>query len=120
MGGWTLLMLGIVFEVAGTFCLKLSHGFSNLLPSVLCFAFFAVALSLITLSAKTLDVSIVYAVWSGVGIVLITLIGALWFAEQISLQKLFFIALIIAGVFGLHQVSTEAETTEPEHVHSVK
>jgi len=120
MGGWTLLMLGIAFEVAGTLCLKLSYGFNNLLPSILCFIFFAVALSFITLSAKTLDISIVYAVWSGVGVVLITLIGAFWFAEQITLQTLFFITLILIGVFGLHHINATTKTTEPEHVHSVK
>lgn len=120
MGGWSLLMLGILFEVAGTYCLKLSHGFTNLLPSILCFGFFAIALSLITLSAKTLDISIVYAVWSGAGIVLITIIGAFFFAEHFTLQKFFFITLILVGVLGLHQISSETELPESEHVHSAE
>ncbi|WP_370279521.1 multidrug efflux SMR transporter [Pontibacterium sp.] len=117
MTGWSLLMLGIVFEVAGTFCLKLSNGFSNITASVLCFAFFAVALSLITLSAKTLDVSIVYAVWSGVGIVLITLLGVLFFQEAISPGRIGFIVLILVGVLGLHHESNP-EQPETEHVHT--
>jgi len=120
MSGWSLLMIGILFEVAGTYCLKLSDGFSNILASVFCYVFFAIALALIILSAKTLDVSIVYATWSGVGIVLVTFIGSLFFAEQFNLQKVFFIALILAGVLGLHQTNSDKEITEPKHVNSVK
>jgi len=120
MTAWTLLMLGIVFEVAGSLCLKLSYGFTHLLPSLLCFVFFAIALSLINLSVKTLDVSTAYAIWSGVGIVLITLIGAIWFAEQITLTKLIFISLILIGAFGLHQTNSKSVKTESQHVHSIK
>lgn len=120
MNGWSLLMLGILFEVSGNYCLKLSDGFSNLLASIGCFAFFAIAIALITLSAKTLDVSIVYAIWSGVGVVLVTVIGALFFAEQITLTKLFFIALILVGVLGLHYVSPDQSKGEGQHVDSTQ
>lgn len=118
MSGWGYLALGILFEVAGTFCLKLSSGFVNLLPSVLCFVFFVIALSLINLSAKTLDISIVYAVWSGAGIVLITGLGVLFFTEPMSPGRLFFITLILVGVLGLHSVSNE--TTEQADVHTAE
>ncbi|RTE66281.1 multidrug efflux SMR transporter [Amphritea opalescens] len=118
MNGWVLLLLGIVFETAGTTCIKLSDGFSHLLPSVLTFAFFSIALTLITLSAKTIDVSVVYAVWSGVGIMLISLIGTFYFAEPTTLPKLFFIALILIGVIGLHQVSHQS--VETDNVHSAQ
>ncbi|MDO6563557.1 multidrug efflux SMR transporter [Amphritea sp. 1_MG-2023] len=118
MNGWILLLLGIVFETAGTTCIKLSNGFSHLLPSVLTFVFFAIALSLITLSAKTIDVSVVYAVWSGVGIMLISLIGTFYFAEQITLPKMLFIGLILIGVIGLHQVSHQP--VETDNVYSAK
>lgn len=120
MGGWSYLILGILFEVVGTFCLKLSHGFSNLMPSVFGFLFFAIAICFVTLSAKTLDVGIVYAVWAGAGIVLITLIGTLWFAEQLTWPKLLFILLILVGVVGLHQVSKEEIVEDQSHVNSVK
>ncbi len=120
MNGWTLLMLGILFEVSGTYCLKLSDGFSNVLASIGCFAFFAIAIALITLSAKTLDVSIVYAIWSGVGVVLVTVIGALFFAEQVTLPKLFFISLILVGVLGLHYVSSDQPKGGEQHVDSTQ
>ncbi|WP_027858195.1 DMT family transporter [Marinobacterium jannaschii] len=121
MSGWTFLLLGIAFEVAGTYCLKLSQGFSNLVPSVSCFVLFAVAISLIIMAAKTIDVSIVYAVWSGVGIVMVSTFGVLVFQEQISAARLLFIAMILIGVIGLHSVSSVSSdtTTGPEtsHVH---
>ena len=121
MSGWTFLLLGIAFEVAGTYCLKLSQGFSNLLPSVSCFLLFAVAISLIIMAAKSIDVSIVYAVWSGVGIVMVTTFGVLFFQEQITTSRLLFISLILIGVIGLHSASvatSDATTgTETPHVH---
>lgn len=123
MSGWSYLALGILFEVAGTFCLKLSSGFANLLPSVLCFVFFVIALSLINLSAKTLDISTVYAVWSGAGVVLITCLGVLYFDEQMSPGRLFFIALILVGVLGLHSISTETDSApirEQADVHTAE
>lgn len=120
MSGWTLLIIGIAFEVAGSLCLKLSHGFQNFVPTILCFFFFAIALSMINLSVKTLEISTAYAVWSGVGVVIITLIGAIWFAESVTFIKLVFISLILIGVFGLHQVSTKTPKSESDHVHSIK
>ncbi|EAQ66439.1 hypothetical protein MED121_07140 [Marinomonas sp. MED121] len=120
MSGWTLLIIGIAFEVAGSLCLKLSHGFQNFVPTIFCFFFFALALSMINLSVKTLEISIAYAVWSGAGIVIITFIGTIWFAEQFSLAKFAFISLILIGVFGLHQVSTKTVKAESDHVHSIK
>ncbi|KJZ14681.1 membrane protein [Marinomonas sp. S3726] len=120
MSGWTLLIIGICFEVVGSLCLKLSHGFHHLVPSILSFCFFALALTMINLSVKTLDISTAYAVWSGAGIVIITFIGTIWFAEQFSLAKFVFISLILIGVFGLHQVSTKTVKAESGHVHSIK
>ena len=87
MSAWAFLILGIAFEVMGSFCLKLSHGFTNLLPSVFGFIFFIIALSLITISAKAIDNGVVYAVWSGVGIVIISVIGMSYFGEAISINN---------------------------------
>ncbi len=102
MTGWTYLILGIVTEVAGTFCMKLSHGFTHLVPSVLFVFFFAIALVLINLSMKTIDMSVAYAIWSGVGIACLAILGIFFLDEPATLSKLFFMTLIGIGVAGLH------------------
>ena len=101
---WFYLFLAIVFETASTTLLKLSNGFSVLLPSIgtvigyiLCFYF-------LSLAFKTIDISIAYAVWGAVGIVLITLIGIFFFHENISFLKILFIALIIISTVGLRLI----------------
>ena len=102
MNGWIFLALGIVTEVAGTFSMKLSHGFTKLIPSVLFVIFFIIALSFVNLSMKTIDMSIAYTIWSGVGVSLLTLLGIFFLGEPFSWMRLFFIGLIIIGVVGLH------------------
>ena len=106
MNAWTYLIIGIFFEVIGTTCLKLSNGFSEITWSSLCIACFAAAMYVLSLSVKTLDISIVYAIWSGLGIALISLIGVFFFHEPLTLLKLLFIGLIMIGVIGLQAVST--------------
>lgn len=99
---WVYLILAIFFEVLGTTCMKLSQGFTRTLPSVLIFVFYGACFSVLTLALKKIDVSLAYAVWSGVGTALIATIGILWFKEPLSLWKVVSLALIIAGVIGLH------------------
>ena len=102
---WGLLSVAIAFEVVGTTSMKLSHGFTQLWPSVLMFACYALAFSCNTFATKTLDLSITYAVWSGVGTVVTAAIGMLYFRESATALKLVCISLIVIGVFGLHSVS---------------
>ena len=67
---WAVLSAAILFEVAGTVCMRLSESFTRLTPSVLIFVFYAISFVLNTLVVRTLGLSVVYAVWSGVGTVL--------------------------------------------------
>jgi small multidrug resistance pump len=99
---WVYLILAIFFEVLGTTCMKLSQGFTKTLPSVLIFIFYGACFSVLTLALKKIDVSLAYAVWSGVGTALIATIGILWFKEPLTLWKVISLALIIAGVIGLN------------------
>ena len=92
---WLYLVLAIIFETLGTTALKMSNGFSVLLPSVatiityiLCFLFLSFAL-------KTIDVSVAYAIWSAFGILLISIIGIIFFHESINFIKIISILLII-------------------------
>ncbi len=102
---WAVLSVAIVLEVAGTTCMRLSEGFTRLTPSVLIFVFYAASFALNTLVIRTLGLSVVYAVWSGVGTVLTALIGFLWFREPATAVKLASIGLIVVGVMGLHASS---------------
>ncbi len=102
---WALLSVAIAFEVVGTTCMKLSHGFTNLLPSVMMFVFYGLAFSCNTFVTKTLDLSITYAVWSGAGTVATALIGIYFFKEPGTTLKLVSITLILIGVMGLHSAS---------------
>lgn len=105
---WIVLAAAIVLEVAGTTSMRLSEGFTRLTPSVLIFVFYAASFALNTLVILTLGLSVVYAVWSGVGTVLTALIGFLYFKEPATTLKLISIGLIVIGVFGLHAASRSA------------
>ncbi len=102
MQSWLILITAIVLEVAGTTAMKLSDGFTRPLPSVLLVVFYLCSLAALTLALKRIDVSLAYAIWAGVGTVLVAVVGILWFKEPISLAKAFSILLIAAGVAGLH------------------
>ncbi|MGE0107905.1 MAG: multidrug efflux SMR transporter, partial [Thiomonas sp.] len=75
MQSWLFLFGAIAAEVIGTTALKATHGFTRLAPSVVVVAAYALAFYLLSRTMQTIPMSISYAVWSGVGIVLITLIG---------------------------------------------
>jgi small multidrug resistance pump len=80
---WLCLAGAIALEIAGTISMKLSLGFTRTLPSVL------------------IDVSVSYAIWSGVGTTAIALIGVYWFRESLTAMQVASIVLIVTGVIGL-------------------
>ena len=102
MQHWLFLTAAIVLEVAGTTSMKLSEGFTRLVPSVLLFVLYGASFVALTFSLKKIDVSIAYAVWAGVGTALIALVGVTFFHEQITVIKFVSICLIIFGVVGLY------------------
>jgi small multidrug resistance pump len=81
--------------------MKLSHGFTRPLPSVLLFVFYACSFALMTVAVKRIDMSVSYAIWSGVGTATIAVIGVLGFREALTTVQVASIVLIIAGVIGL-------------------
>lgn len=99
---WIYPTLAILFEVAGTTCMKLTDGFSRLGPAVLMVVFYVVCYGFLTVAIKRVDVSVAYAIWSGIGTALIATIGALWFRESISLLKVCALLAIIGGVVALN------------------
>lgn len=99
---WFYLVLAILLEVGGTTSMKLSQGFTKILPSLLIFILYGLSFASLTLALKEIDVSIAYAVWSGLGTALIATVGIFWFNEPASALKIISLGLIIAGVMGLH------------------
>jgi small multidrug resistance pump len=99
---WTYLAIAILFEVAGTTCMKLSAGFSKPVPSVLMGLFYCACFCFLTLCLKKVDVSVAYAIWSGAGVALIGAIGVVCFREPVTLLKVIGTLAIIGGVVALN------------------
>lgn len=98
---WLALTGAIALEIAGTTSMKLSQGFTRTLPSVLLFVFYALSFALMTIAVKRIDMSVSYAIWSGVGTAVIALIGVFAFHESLTTIQAVSIVLIIVGVVGL-------------------
>lgn len=99
---WFLLAGAIVAEVIGTLSLKMSNGFTVLVPSLVVGAGYLIAFALLGLSLKVLDVGTAYAIWAGVGTALVSIAGVILFKEPMTVLKAASVVLIIAGVVGLH------------------
>lgn len=98
MNSWIILFFAVIFEVVGTSALKYSEGFSKLLPSLVVVVSFAIAFYLLSLTLRTIPVGIVYAVWSGLGIIFISLIGWVIFGQKLDMAAIGGILLIGAGI----------------------
>lgn len=98
MKNWVFLFAAILTEVIATTALKASDGFTRLGPSALVIAGYGVAFYFLSLTLRTIPMGIAYAIWSGVGIVLISAIAWLWYDQKLDLPAMIGIALIVAGV----------------------
>ena len=96
--GYLYLAIAIIAEVIATSALKASEGFSKLIPSVIVIVGYAVAFYCLSLVLKTIPVGVAYAVWSGLGIVLISLIGLVAFGQKLDLAAIIGLLLIVSGV----------------------
>ncbi len=108
MNAYLALGIAIVAEVIATTALKASESSTRLLPSLLVVAGYATAFFFLTVTLKTIPIGIAYAIWSGLGIVLITVAGFLVYRQVIDLPGLLGMALIIAGVVVLNVFSKSA------------
>jgi len=108
---WVYLICAITMEVIGTTNMKLSEGFTKTMPSVLMFVFYGFSFAFLTLALKKIDLSLSYAIWSGVGTALIATIGFLYFKEPVTAIKIISIALIVFGVIGLTLSETHTSPT---------
>ncbi len=99
------MTLAIVAEVIGTLALKASDGFSKLGYAPLIIVAYAISFYLLSISLKTIPIGIAYAIWSGLGIVLIALFGWVAFRQTLDLAAFVGMALILAGVLVLNLLS---------------
>ncbi|MFC8784809.1 multidrug efflux SMR transporter [Streptomyces nigra] len=98
---WLLVIVAGLLETGFAVCLKLSHGFSRLWPTV-AFCIFALgSFGLLTLSLRKLDVGPAYAVWTGIGAAGTAIYGMVFLGDVVSTLKIVSISLVIMGVVGL-------------------
>nr|WP_084411556.1 multidrug efflux SMR transporter [Fulvimarina manganoxydans] len=102
---YVYLLIAIACEIVGTTALKTTEGFTRLAPSIVTIIAYGFAFYFLSLPLKTMPVGIVYAIWSGTGIVLLALIDLVWFRTSIDLPGLIGIALILAGVLVINLIS---------------
>lgn len=108
MNHWVYLFVAIVCEIIATSALKASEGFSRLWPSLLAVAGYLMAFYFLSQTLRTIPVGIAYAIWSGVGILLITLIGWIFFEQKLDAPALIGIGLIVCGVLVMNVFSRSA------------
>jgi len=102
---WLYLLLGIIAEVIATSSLTSTKEFSKLWPSVFVLLLYGLGLFFLTLSLRTIPVGIAYAIWAGMGIVLVTLFGFLFLRQKLDVAAVAGICFIIAGVLIIHLFS---------------
>jgi len=98
---WILLLAAGVLEIAWPIGFKYSNGFTKILPTIPTMLALLLSFLLMSLSAKTIPIGTVYAVWTGIGVLVVALCGILLFDEPYSLYRLSFIMLIFIGIVGL-------------------
>ncbi|MGE4581338.1 MAG: multidrug efflux SMR transporter [Synechococcus sp.] len=95
---WILLLLAISAEVIGTSFLRLSEGMTRPLPTLLVFGAYAIAMALLSRVVLSIPLGVTYALWSGIGTVVIVLVGRFAYSQLLSPTQLIGIGLITAGV----------------------
>ena len=98
MQNWLYLVIAIGCEVAATSALKASEGFTRPLPSVVVVTGYVLAIYLLSLTLRTIPVGVAYAIWSGVGVALIAVIGWLFLGQKLDAPAIAGLVLIVAGV----------------------
>jgi small multidrug resistance pump len=106
MNHWVAIALAILAEVIATTALKASDEFTRLIPTLIVVVGYGIAFYLMTISLRVLPVGIMYAIWSGLGIVLISVIGWVVYKQVLDVPAMIGMGLIIAGVVVINVFST--------------
>ncbi len=102
------LIVAVIAETIGTTALQASQQFTRFWPSVTVIVAYAIAFYLLSLTLRTMPVGIMYAMWSGLGIVLIAIIGYVVFGQTLDLAAIIGLGLIIAGILTIHLLSNSS------------
>jgi small multidrug resistance pump len=105
---WIYLAIAIVCEVVATSALKASDGFTRWVPSLLVVVGYATAFYFLSLTLRTMPLGIAYAIWAGIGVALVALVGWLVYRQSLDVAAVVGMALIIAGVVVLNVFSKTA------------
>lgn len=108
MKNWLFLAIAIVSETIATSALKASDGFTRLWPSLAVVAGYGIAFYFLSLTLRTIPVGVAYAVWSGVGIMLISLVGWIVYGQKLDAAAIAGMGLIVAGVVVMNVFSKSA------------
>ena len=111
MNNWVFLFLAIVSETIAASTLKSSEGFSKLWPSVITVVGYLFAFYFLSQTLRTIPVGVAYAIWSGVGVLLITLVGWLVFGQKLDAPTLIGMGLIVSGVLVMNVFLQERAKT---------
>jgi len=103
------LILAVLFETIGTTALQASQQFSRVGPTIVVIVAYALAFYLLGLTLKFMPVGVVYAIWSGLGIVFIACIGFIVFGQRLDLPAVIGLGLIIAGILVIHLLSNSTQ-----------
>jgi len=103
--GYVYLFFAIIFEVTGTLMLPISKNFTKPIPSIVIIGLYIFSTYLMTFTLDYFPIGIVYAIWSGVGIVLVTLVGYFYFKQNLDMAALIGIGLITLGVLIIFTMS---------------
>jgi small multidrug resistance pump len=108
MNHWHFLAIAIISEVSATSALKASEGFTKVLPSVVVLIGYALSFYFLSLTLKSLPIGIVYAIWAGLGIVLLGIIGWVVYGQELDFAAIAGMSLILSGVLILNLFSKSA------------
>lgn len=99
MRDWLFLAIAIIGEVVATSALKASEGFSKLLPSLVVVGGYAIAFYFLSLALKSIPIGVAYAVWAGVGVVLVAIVAWIVYDQKLDLASIIGMGVIILNVF---------------------
>ncbi len=99
--GWTLLLSGVAVNISGVIAIKFGQSFGQSFLSVFGYAAYFIGFFILSLSFKQLDVGMAYALWSGLGSLLVLTVGIVFFQEVVTGPKMLFFGFIVVGVVGM-------------------
>lgn len=95
---WAILILAGVFEIIWAYSMKMSEGFTRLIPSIITVVFMILSVVLLSISMKTLPLGTAYTVWTGIGAIGSFLVGIFFLNEPIGAMRMFAAVLIVSGL----------------------